>query len=499
VSAEEPIRGVLVAGGGIVGWSAAAALKRRLPQLSVAVIGDGAPTDAPAELVAPTLPSIMGFHEDLGLREADTVARAGSALRLGTRFEGWAKGRPPYVHAYGAYGQPLGATSFHHLWLRQAAAGRARPFDLYSPSAALAQAGRVPVPAGGADGSAQPEYGLTLNLARYREMMRAFALHLGATERPGSIGEVRLDPGTGFIAGLALTDGTEARADLYVDCSGPSARLRSALGGGFADWGRWLPSDRLLLGQSAPPSELPLLDRVEALKGGWRWRSASQRSAAHGVAYASGWMTDEEALEALSQSGAEADSAALPLRQGQWLEPWSGNCVAVGDSAVCVEPLEWTNLHLAHSAIDRIVSMMPGRDCAPVELAEYNRQSRTEGERVRDFIALHYVAAERPGEPFWEAAAAAEPPPSLAHTLALYRERGRLPFHEEETFSRDSWLAVLIGQGVVPRRLDPLVDALSEARAEQALELHEASVAAAATGLPTHKDYLQALTRPARP
>jgi tryptophan halogenase len=498
VNGEAPIRSVIVAGAGIVGWSAAAALKRRLPQLSVTVLTGGAVTGAPAELVAPALPSITGFHEDLGLTEADTVARAGSAVRLGTRFEGWARGRPDYVHAYGAYGQPLGATSFHHIWLRQAAAGRAGPFDLYSPSAALAKAGRVPVPTGGGEPPAQVEYGLTLNLPRYREMMRAFALHLGASEPPASVRAVRLDPATGFIGSLALADGTDARADLYLDCSGPPATLRSALCDGFEDWGRWLPCDRLLFAQAVPPSALPLLDRVEALKGGWRWRSASQRTAAHGIAYASDWMSDEEASEALRQSGAEPDPGAIPLRQGQWLEPWVGNCVAVGDSAVCVEPLEWTNLHLAHSAIDRIVSMMPGRDCAAVELAEYNRQSRTEGERVRDFLALHYVAADRPGEPFWDAAAAAEPPPSLAHTLALFRERGRLPFHEEETFSRDSWLAVLIGQGVAPRRLDPLVDSLSEGQLAQALAVQEKAIAGSAAGLPTHFDYLQSLTRPVR-
>jgi tryptophan halogenase len=497
MNGDAPIRSVVVAGSGLVGWSAAAALKRRLPQLSVTVLGDGPVADAPAERVTPALPSITGFHEDLGLTESDTVARAGSAVRLGTRFEGWAKGRPPYVHAYGAYGRPLGATSFHHLWLRQAAAGRALPFDRYAPSAALAEAGRVPAPPGRGE-PAQVEYGLTLHLPRYREMMRAFALHLGASERIGSVGEVRLDPATGFIASLALSGGEEARADLYVDCSGPSARLRSALGDGFEDWGRWLPCDRLLLGQSAPPAELPLLDRVEALKGGWRWRSASQRATDHGVAYASGWMSDEEARDLLRQSGAEPDFGAIPLRQGQWLEPWSRNCVAVGDSAVCVEPLEWTNLHHAHSAIDRIVSMMPGRDCAPVELAEYNRQSRTEGQRARDFLALHYLAADRPGEPFWEGAAAAVAPSSLAHTLALYRERGRLPFHEEETFSRDSWLAVLIGQGVMPRRLDPLVDALPDGQVEQALVLHEEAIAGSVAGLPTHNDYLQALTRSVR-
>lgn len=491
--AEAPIRDVLVAGGGIVGWSAAAALKRRLPQLAVSLAGDCVSPGAPAEMVASTLPSIAGFHADLGLTDADTVARAGSSLRLGTRFEGWTCARDSYVHAYGPCGRPLGATSFHHLWLREAAAGRAQPFERFSPAAVLGAAGRV---ADGGEALVGVEYGLTLHIPRYREMMRAYGLHLGVAQRAGSVAGVKLDPSTGFIASLAMEGGGELRADLYIDCTGPAAQLRSALAGGFEEWSRWLPCDRLLVGDAPRPGELPLLDRVEAVEAGWRWRSASQRGASHGIVYASAFMGDEQAHAALLQKGAEPRGPAIPLRQGQWAEPWRGNCVAIGDSAVSVEPLEWTNLHLAHSAIDRVVSMLPGLDFAPVELSEYNRQCRAEGARVRDFIALHYVAADRPDEPFWAAASGLEPPPSLAHSLVLYRERGRLPFHEEETFGRDSWLAVLLGQGVFPRRLDPLVDAVPQAQARQAIERHEQAISAALPRLPTHADYLQTLTRP---
>src|SRR5438067_5450154 len=115
------IRSVVVAGGGIVGWSAAAALKRRLPILSVSVIAIPPEADALAERMTCTLPSIVDFHGDLGLSEADTVLRAGSGYRLGTRFEGWSGS--DYVHAYGNYGTSLGTAAFHQYWLRAAKAG----------------------------------------------------------------------------------------------------------------------------------------------------------------------------------------------------------------------------------------------------------------------------------------------------------------------------------------------------------------------------------------
>src|ERR1700759_5658763 len=102
-----PILLVVVAGDGIVGWSAAAALKRRLPMLDVTLLAVPPSPDALAERVIGTLPSINGFHADLGLGDDDAVGRPGSTFRLGTLFSGWAGDRASYVHAYGPHGRAL--------------------------------------------------------------------------------------------------------------------------------------------------------------------------------------------------------------------------------------------------------------------------------------------------------------------------------------------------------------------------------------------------------
>jgi tryptophan halogenase len=492
------LREIVVAGGGIAGWSAAAALRKKLPALSVTVLPFSPPPDALADRIGSTLPSICEFHSDIGLSEADTVVRAGSGFRLGTRYEAWAEDRPPYVHAYGEYGKPFGAGSFHHHWVRAAHLARPVPFDAFSAAAAMGQAARFVHPR---DDPGSPlgdfGYGLVINPPRYREMMRAYALHLGAVERGGEIAEVRLRTADGFVEALRLADGSELRGDLFVDCTGPARRIRSAIGDLFEDWSLWLPCDRILFADGPPPAELPSLDTIVATGAGWRWEAASPARTSHGLVYASAYLGEGKAERALRvASGAEAAEAPIPIRQGRLAEPWLKNCVAVGDAAVAVEPLEWANLHLAHNAIDRIVSMMPDRDCGAVELSDYNRQANAEADRVRDFLALHYVTARRK-EPFWRAAGAAEPPESLAHTLALFAERGRLPFYEEETFARDSWLAVMLGQGLIPRRTDPLIDIVAPAAADQAMARMRSAIEAVVPTLPTHTFYLQNLMRQA--
>jgi tryptophan halogenase len=138
--------------------------------------------------------------------------------------------------------------------------------------------------------------------------------------------------------------------------------------------------------------------------------------------------------------------------------------------------------------------MLPGRIATPVEVAEFNRQARAEAERVRDFLAMHYRTAQR-DNPLWRTLAATAPPASLAHTLVQFAERGRLPFHEEETFARDSWAAVLIGQGFLPRRVDPLVSTIPAASVRTAMARQTAAITAALPHVPTHAAYRAAQTR----
>lgn len=486
---SDPVRSVVVVGGGIAGWCAAAALKRRLPRHEVTVVAMQLAAQALSDRMVCTLPSVIDFHEDLGLAEVDTVVRAGSSFRLGTCFEGWADDRPDYVHAYGECSRMLQAAGFHQHWVRTAHLGLAEDFHLHCPAAVMAQRGRFARPdARWPEGAGRFAYGLHIEPARYRELMRAYALHLGATERTGNIAGIGLRGEDGFIEAVHLDDGGRATADLFVDASGPSAVVRSCLDAAWDDWSKWLPCDRILFAKGEAGSDAQPIDRAIALAAGWRWEAPAADQVSRGLVYCGLHLSDTDAAQTMQSND------IIELRQGKRPQPWLRNCVAVGEAAVTVEPLEWTNLHLALSAIDRLIAMMPAADCSPVELADYNRQAVAEADRVRDFVALHYATARRP-EPFWTNVASAEPPDTLAHTLAQFRERGRLPFYEEETFTRDSWLAVLLGQGVIPRRVDPLTDLVSVAACEQAMAQMRGEIRSLVDRLPLHSDYLQSLVR----
>lgn len=412
-------------------------------------------TSALADRIISTLPSSCCFHSDLGLSDTDVISGAQSGRRLGTKFKGWARGKPDYIHAYSPCGAPIGGVPFHQLWLRHAEEFGLPSFDSFSPAAQLARHGRESLVA------SQP-FGLQLTPTRYREMMRAYALHLGVSARAAELVDVELRTDSGFIDTAVLAGGHRVAADLYVDCTGASSLFQRRLNTVFLDWSAWLLCDRVLLKQADPIVGSIAVDQVSALPYGWSWTASSPQVASIGAVYSSGHAEP-------SEGSIIRDQAADPIviAQGRRRDFWVRNCVAIGDSAVTVEPLEWTNLHLVQSQLDRLVEMMPGRECAGVEIAQFNIECAAEADRVRDFLCLHYVCSARP-EPFWREAASVAPPPELEHTLALFKERGRLPYYQEQTFTRDSWLTVLLGQGVRPRRVDPLADLVSSGEAEQA-------------------------------
>jgi tryptophan 7-halogenase len=106
---------------------------------------------------------------------------------------------------------------------------------------------------------------------------------------------------------------------------------------------------------------------------------------------------------------------------------------------------------MVQSAIERILAFLPARRAGPRAIAEYNRQTAFEMERIRDFIILHYKATERSDSAFWRHCAAMDVPDSLSsQRIALFREAGRIFRDGAELFTEAGWVQVLLGQGQLP-------------------------------------------------
>jgi tryptophan halogenase len=123
------------------------------------------------------------------------------------------------------------------------------------------------------------------------------------------------------------------------------------------------------------------------------------------------------------------------------------------------------------------------------DLAEYNRQTDFEWSSIRDFLILHYHANGRAGA-LWRECREMEVPESLAHKIALFQASGRLFRVEEELFTEQGWLQVMLGQGIEPEAWHPLADEISPAQLAEFLSLTRRHAAQVAGAMPPHSDYI---------
>ena len=115
----------------------------------------------------------------------------------------------------------------------------------------------------------------------------------------------------------------------------------------------------------------------------------------------------------------------------------------------------------------------------------------TEFERIRDFLVLHYHANQRDDSNFWNDRRAAPIPDSLAWKMDLFRERGTVVGYKDGFFKEPSWLAVYLGQNIMPDGHDPLVEALDPAQAARTLAELKAAVARTVEAMPAHEAFLR--------
>jgi tryptophan halogenase len=266
---------------------------------------------------------------------------------------------------------------------------------------------------------------------------------------------------------------------------------------GWEDWSQWLPCDRALAVPCERGGELTPYTRSTAQTGGWIWRIPLQHRTGNGYVFASRFISEEQARETLLDQldgPPLAEPRLLRFNAGRRVQAWKRNCIAVGLAGGFLEPLESTSIFLIQAAVTDLLRLMPtpesGRNVDQRLINEFNRLSDIQYARVRDFLILHYFANRRTGEALWDHVRSMSIPDSLAHRISLFESRGHVPYYKDGLFSRDSWLSVLFGQGLMPRASDRLADCLGlDELAVRMRDLHE-RIASNASAMPSHADFV---------
>ncbi len=490
------IEHVVIVGGGTAGWMAAAALSRFLDNGRRTITLVESEDIGTVGVGEATIPPIINFNRMLDINENDFLRATQGTFKLGIEFVDWGRLGDRYLHPFGDYGEDLHGVHFHQLWLRAARQGAAGPIGDYSMSAVAAAGGKFARPAPGAQSAlSKLNYAFHFDAGLYARFLRTLAERQGAIRHEGRIVEVARRGDDGFVTAVTLEDGRRIAGDLFIDCSGFRGLLiEETLGAGYEDWSHWLPADRAIAvptNNVGPPDPYT---RSTAHQAGWQWRIPLQHRTGNGTVYASRFL-DDDAAEAGLLARLEGEAIAAPRRirftTGRRKQSWSHNVVALGLAGGFLEPLESTSIHLIQSGISRLLALFPDKACNALERDAYNRGMQDAYEDVRDFIILHYKATTRDDSPFWRHVRDMAVPEPLEHKLAMFRARGRVFREGMDLFGVTSWVAVMLGQNILPAAHDPITDSLDEAKVAGAMAQMRRDYAATAAALPTQMEFLE--------
>ncbi|BCA61349.1 tryptophan halogenase [Sphingomonas sp. HMP9] len=481
-------RRIVVAGGGTAGWMAAAAIARTMGSTAKVTLveSDAIGTVGVGES---TIPPLVTYNRLLGIGEADFVRATQATFKLGILFDGWKDGSDRYFHSFGITGKDHWSAGFQHFWLNGRTRGHDESYDAYCLELAAAMEGKFAhLPDEGMN------YAYQLDSTLYAKFLRGMAEADGTTRIEGRIARVALDGETGDVAALHLESGAVVEGDLFLDCTGFRALLiEQALHAGFDDWTHWLPCDSAIAVQTENVRPPVPYTRAMAHDAGWQWRIPLQHRTGNGIVWCSRYLGRDAALERLL-GNLEGEVLTEPNHirfvTGARRRQWHRNVIAIGLSGGFMEPLESTSIHLIQRAILRLIRMMPQGAISPRDVAEFNDQQFADMEQIRDFLILHYKATDRRDSAFWRQCAAMPIPDSLAQKIELFRETGRVFRRNEELFAENSWVQVMMGQGIVPRAYHPIADKLGDEELTRFLSTLRENVTRTVAGLPAHADYV---------
>jgi tryptophan 7-halogenase len=479
------IETIVIAGGGLAGWMTASVLARQLaPEKCKIIIVEEAGDDTSLGPLVPalaTLPATGLFHAEYGYDEDAVLKAAAGSFSLGTAMSGWTRTGSPCFHPFGDAGAPLSHLSFHHMAARLRAEGAGINLANYSLAALCAQTERFTrPPAHCTTVLSTLSYGLTLETKGYADLFRTDALAKDVIEVKANVEHVDFNS-TGYINTVSVSTGAAIAGDLFIDCTGAAAKLISGCRGvTFEDWTHWLPCDHVTCTSTPVHSPPQPYVHLTAHDAGWM-RHVPTRSKHNEISL----------FQTTKTTG--LPSGASPYRAGCRPSVWQNNCIAMGAAAVLLDPASPLALHLLHSAIKHLVSLLPNDHHCQVEAQQFNRVMASEFECARDFAILPYKINGRVGEPFWDACRTMSVPDRLAHKINLYQKTGRLALYDGEPVEEADWVSLFDSQGIYPQRYDPAANAMPLADIQSHFaRVRDIMIREVAT-MPFHGDYLKSI------
>ena len=453
----DPIKKIIIVGGGAAGWLSAALLAKQFQSdtysISITLIeSSDIPTVGVGEGTWPTMRNTLrkiGLDENIFLRECN------ASFKQGNQFVGWCDGQEndKYYHPFSAP-QAQGKFDLSPYWL-QVSKQEFASSVCFQPK--LCDLNLAPKSITDKQYQGPANYGYHLDAGKFAQLIKEHSIeNLSVRHVIGTVEQVKLDE-HGNIEQIELQQYEIISGDFFIDYTGfSSLLLGQALNVPFIEKSDVLLADRALAVQIPyDDEESPVASHTKSVaqNSGWIWDVGLSNRRGIGYVYASEYTTTLQAKQTLADyigvTSDELKVKEIKFTAGHREKFWHKNCMAIGLSAGFLEPLEAAALMLIEISADHIAQQLPGcKSLLPIVAERFNNDMTIRWGKIIEFLKLHYVLSKRE-EPFWQAMRA-EPsiPKHLSEQLKIwkYQPPNEYDFSSAvETFPAASYLYVLYG------------------------------------------------------
>lgn len=405
----------MIVGGGSAGWIIANLLNAYLnakvvpsDRIQISLIeSPNIPTIGVGEA---TVPTIRDTLLRIGIGEKDFMRATDATFKSTIRFKDWNLGGE-FDHPFDRRNRATTDDDLH-AWLAEGRSGKdfAKQFSLLSN---VCDHNLAPKGLNWPDYNSAFPYAYHLDAIKLAGLLTKHGLANGVQHHLATVDRVTLTE-TGEISEVLTATGEVHRADLFIDCTGFSARLISQLESEVCDYSSTLLCDRALTVQIPfdvhAPEKLRPYTLATARSAGWNWDISLQNRRGLGYVYSSAFLSEEEALEEIRGfEGSHVDELnvrSIKFKTYKRARSWVGNCLAIGLSDCFIEPLESSGLFMIEFAGHLLgETLRASRSIKPSTSQHYNRVMHGLAEEVLDYVSLHYLTSKRSDTEFWQNAA----------------------------------------------------------------------------------------------
>lgn len=414
------IESVVIVGGGSSGWMSAATFIKFFPNKKITVIeSKDHPTVGVGES---TLGFIRKWTKILDIDEKDFMKYTNASYKLSIKFTDF------YEKDGGAFHYPFGSPYLVNDtlsdWQIKKALYPETPVEdycrTYFPAMPLIENNKISTNKSNEFGDFRFDRDVAYHFdaALFGSWLKEkYCIPKGVTLIQGTVKNV--ETGEDGIEKLILTDGSEVKADLYIDCTGwKSLLIGEALKEPFDSYSDILPNNKAWATQipyTDKDKELENYTNCTAIENGWVWNIPLWNRIGTGYVYCDKFVTPEKALEEFkthlnsnkmtvpnaNRVSDDIEFRDISIRVGIHKRTWVKNVVAIGLSAGFIEPLESNGLLSVH---EFLLQLMKGLDRPKViqwDRDAYNTKIRSFFDGFAEFVALHYALSIRDDTEYW--------------------------------------------------------------------------------------------------